>query len=499
MFATAVLATGILATLAPGHAQEPGHAQAPGHTQEPGHAPSPFDPSLPSVVEELRAEARRFASVTAGKPAEAEDVEAGTVATSAAAAWRREDARLDEALREHAARAATWKSRKPLGPPDLASLELPLSVLMARIDEELPKEWADRLPLWSFLDAIGKSDDPRRLRLLVELSGFWQFREDRTRGHPFARPMATAMTLEQAKRFLRARLGAALRRAEEPGEPSPTLEWSEDMPMRAVLERFAASNDFDAELRDLAWRWARLRWLDGPLFLPGEQWWDLLLRLDAERAGPAILEYWGRPEPERPEKDRRPYDGKILELLAEHARPNPEIAAAAARILTEIERGDRPGEFVKQYRITQLLVIRLKADPEGFLPRAIRIVDAITRDLRAARSNGPPADDPDVPFDERDRVNALEARASHLIRTMLETEVPQSPANAAFARFVAMAELPAILRLELLDRFAEQRRPDLEKLVAAFLRTSPPHARSWIEDRAENRWGEAGRPFRRDG
>lgn len=251
-----------------------------------------------------------------------------------------------------------WRKRSTPPPPNYESVHAPLCVLA--IELERRPDWHNAA---GWLNAIAASSDARRADYLCEVNEF---------GDPpfhgkLGRWVGLASNTEWAVKALPGMIASAVH------EPPPRY-LIEDALFEVIRHN---ADEMPLELRTACYEYIRRCWTLGPSNGDGEHIWEVLLRLDLNRARHDIAEYWGKTSRWR---DRDDY--YVVKLLLTHAGPSPETAENARRWLAN-SRNDAYASAVAMEMLPLLLV---RSAPETECERAAAgIVDRL-RDKSASNT-----------------------------------------------------------------------------------------------------------------
>ena len=212
-----------------------------------------------------------------------------------------------------------------------------------------------------------------------------------------------------------------------------------------LLERFAP--DLPEKLRQPSYSLIRQTWPGGPGNGDGETYFDLLLRVDRERARREIISYYATD------------DLYTVELLDKYKGPSREVAAAVQKwMATESERQ----RSLYGKHLQRLLLF---SDPEGELQPALKRIRELLRKQRKPES-----------WDELDTMT----------RAVLELNSPKAADD--LADFVTQPAIPIETRYQIVDWLVRRRYQSLPKIFAWWLREDDT-GKHWLRNEAENKYG----------
>ena len=369
------------------------------------------------------------------------EAEAAALRSAQPELWRSYVERAGQAFEEHE-RTACWGCRGVAPPADLTPLNLPLTFLLAEVQE--PREVYQRprghYKESAYLDAIVRSPDRRRIAALVGLRAKRGQSDPRWEGGSWARRIAGAADLEWATPKIRELI-----------KPEPPLY--ESSLLTELLWRFAPQ--LPKDLQDTAYDYVRPRVKRGPKHLGRDAYWALLLSLDPERARAEIIPYF----------DQYEYSLDVVFLLRDHAGPSPQVARAVRKWVATEKGKDWP-----EY----LYVTLLKSDPEGGLGTVVEYVD---RELAAIRAGTSKRDS----FFFHYFVDALR-------------ETNSDDAVQPLARYANERLIHDSSRLKAVEWLVKRRYDGAPQIVARWLAEEDEYGRKWLRQAVEKgEWGEAGR------
>ena len=389
--------------------------------------------------------------------------EAETLQQQSPEEWQQRQEKLDGVFRDHVALVAQWRARGTPPAPDVASLDLPLPLLVHQLlcDEKLLELAAAKRPRlvqynqgqWRQLgcaEAIVASGDERRTYVLLD----YRDRELRAGGRTWSsRGLWNKRIAEAATPAWAARKIVEL--IEE--EPRPTLAELEHSLFFRLVERFAG------ELPDWVGKIAYPLLADysvAPQDHFGEKLWDVLLRFDPARARREIIPHLLPPGDSGP-------NILVVNLLVRHAGPSPELAEAVRKCLTT--NNDLP-EF---YR-APLQGVLVQAAPKDEWNSAVQRIDR----WLAGQQGREVAERPD---------EAILWLLGALNAVELDDVVPH------LERYAFERALPDGLRLNVLLSLAGRRHPRCAELVARWLPQEISSMRRYLRKRMVDDHGDYGK------
>jgi hypothetical protein len=350
--------------------------------------------------------------------------------------WTAWNMAIDKIFAENHEVRANWVRESSPPQADLRPAQLALPVLVWRFQKEREKPYR----LWPYVEAIAHSPDVRRIDALMELRGLPEVGTDWI----WAKALSETATPEWAFQQIKEQVAAK-------------ADASTYLLLFALLDRFAL--ELPQELREPVYNRIRQQWTKGPSNGEGEQYYDLLLRVDAVRARRELITYYGTPED--PRWPAGTYDYCVVASLDKYKGPSPEVAEAARKWLAELSP--------RQNRIfgPQLRRVLLFADPA----RELKPTMARIQELLGSQKEADWHDELDV-----------------LVTAVLELNA--DAATEDLAEFATRKPIEISTRLRILDWLVARRYPGLPEIVAWWLREESV-GRSWLSGRKE--WGDYGK------
>jgi hypothetical protein len=362
--------------------------------------------------------------------------EADAMMASQPAVWKTYLAQEEQAVADHRKLTSTWKMRGTPPRLDFEPFKFPLAFLAMEVQRQ--DGFRQRGAL---LSAISTCPDSRCIKLLLEL----QSKFDNSRDGSWDRLLAMAADKDWAVEQI-----ATLTRTETLLHTSTLLF--------LLLQRFGGELSGDTQLA--AYEFVRSRWNKGPSNGDAERYWDVLLRIDVERARKEIIPYFGNTE--------EIYDSSIVQLLGEHAGPSPRVARAVKTWLRlkEVKSDD--------WMVTQLRILLLKSDPRDELDATVAEIDRLISRKKA----------------QNERAGVLSGDLDRLITAVIaiNTEKVEQP----LLRYALDPMVSDLTQVEIIEWLAARRYDQLPGIVAKWM-TEHKNIQHWLRDRAEKRWGEYGR------
>lgn len=360
--------------------------------------------------------------------------------------WREWLTRLDGAVVEYNERYAGWMRRSLPPPLDLKSLDLPLPVLVYRLEHPLERgvhdrDWS-RLP-WPLLDAIADHGDPRRMGYVLEQYDHCDFGA----AYDWGRTVVDALTPERAAEEIVARIG-----------PRPTGIDHGDLAY-GLLDRFA--EDLPAEVRARGYAYLRGAVPSTPHNESASGLWRTLLRLDVAAASRDLVGQYVEADLAR-SGDLR---WRVPPLLAEAGPVPGDVAQSLKRYLA----ADRLGDDAQHIRAL-LWVVVFRSSPATEWPDYVQEIDKAI--AAAANAN---------------------ARSSTAVATLAEALLADGPTEArpAFRRLVGCPLIPMRTRDAMLERLVRAGDARTEEAVRAWLELESPARGGWLKETLPH-WGPAG-------
>jgi len=350
--------------------------------------------------------------------------------------WQNYVAEKERAIADHRKLTSNWRQRGMPPRLDFQPLKFPLAFLVVEVQQANPPRVETAL-----LEAISSNSDDRRIKVLLELRAKLG---DSNEGD-WDRLLATAADREWAVEQI-----ATLTRNDTILRTSSLLFY--------LLSRFGG--DLPGDTQMAAYEFVRSRWNKGPGNGDGERYWDVLLRIDVERAQKEIIAYFGN--------KKEIYDGYIVRLLDQHAGPSPVVARAVKRWLQLVD------EREDHWFATQMHILLLKSDPNGELQATAQQIDQeIARKKARNETAGPLTGDLD-----------------RLITAIIE--INSESAVQPLLRYVNNQQVCDLTQIEIMEWLAARRYEQMPSICARWL-VEHPNIQSWLRDTAEQKWGEYGR------
>jgi hypothetical protein len=350
--------------------------------------------------------------------------------------WQNYVAEKERAFSEHRELTSGWRKRGMPPRLDFQPLKLPLAFLVVEVQQANDSDVGAAL-----LEAISSTSDNRRIKVLLALHAKFG---DSLEGD-WDRLLATAADREWAVEQI-----AKLTRNDSILRTSSLLFY--------LLSRFGGDLPKDTQLA--AYEFVRSRWNKGPGNGDGERYWDVLLRIDVERARKEIIPYFGNKE--------EIYDGYIVEVLGQHAGPSPEVARAVKRWLRFVD------EQEDHWFATEMRILLLKSDPNGELQSTVQQIDKeIARQKARNETAGPLTGDLD-----------------RLITAIIA--INSESAVQPLLRYVNNQQVSDLTQIEIMEWLAARRYEQMPSICARWL-AEHPNIQSWLRNTAEQKWGEYGR------
>ena len=324
----------------------------------------------------------------------------------------------------------SWLSRTVggAGPADLQPAKLPLAFLVWRFEGER----TNSRRFFAYTGAIVGSTDERRIEALLGLQQVIKGLPD----YEWDQMLAKAATPEWAFQQIRDAIAAS-------------VTVSTYSRVFYLLNRFASH--LPEKLRQPSYNLVRQTWPGGPGNGDGETYFDMLLRIDRERARREIIPYYATE------------DLYTVELLNKYAGSNRMVADAARKWMAEAT--PRQKEFYEK----DLRHLILFSDPETELKPTLERIRAFLRTQTKPDSG-----------DELDSAT----------RAVIELDSPATADN--LADFATQPAIPIETRFDILDWLARRRYQSLPKIFAWWLREDDT-GKHWLRNEAENKWGAYGK------
>ncbi len=359
-----------------------------------------------------------FALAQESKPANATSralrAEAETLQREKSEQWAAWLEKLDGAVAEHNQRYAGWMRRGLPPPLDLKPLELPLSVLVYRMEhplvgDKLERGWA-RLP-WPLLDAISHHSNPQRMDYLLEQYDRCDFGSTIS----WYAAVVDALTPERAAREISDRMG-----------PRPKNLGATDLVYR-LLDRFA--DRLPPEMRARGYAYLRGAVDSSPDDGSESDIWGALLKLDVAAASRELVEEYVHADLSR----RGDLFWRVPPLLAQAPPVPADVARSLKRFLAEGQPADWP------HLRAQLWTVVFRSNPVAELDDYVAQLDQVI-----ARSGAQP-----------------KSTSSVEVAVLTEALLSDGPPAAlpVFRRLAECPLVPATMRDGMRERLARAKDP----------------------------------------
>jgi hypothetical protein len=370
--------------------------------------------------------------------------EADAMMSSQPADWKAYLAQEEQAVADHRKLTSTWRKRGMPPRLNLEPFKFPLAFLAMEVQREDSVDERGAL-----LSAISVCPNIRRIKLLLEL----QSKFGNSHVETWDWLLATAADKDWAVEQI-----AALTRTETVLRDSNLLYY--------LLQRFGGELSGDTQLA--AYEFVRSRWTKGPGNGDGERYWDVLLRIDVERARKEIIPYFG--------DTKEIHDFYIVKLLGEHAGPSPRVARAVKTWLRVKEGLKEGSKEVKSddWMVTQLRILLLKSDPGGELDATVAEIDRLISRKKA----------------QNERAGVLGSDLDLLITAVIA--INSEKAEQPLLRYALDPRVSDLTQVEIIEWLAARRYDQLPSIVAKWM-TEHRNIQHWLRDKAEQKWGEYGR------
>lgn len=359
-------------------------------------------------------------------------------------AWTALNSNADEIFRKNEAGfAGAERGRKPA---DLRPAKFPLAFLVWRFENQQTKRNYDG----EYLEAIAASPDLRRIDALLQL----RTAQDGSWYDPWGLYLSEAATPEWAFQQIRAAIVT-----------NATIS-TFALPYSLVFDLLGRfGEELPTSLRAPAYDLVRRSWPKGPSNGDGETFFDVLLRIDRERARGDLISYYGRPESPRWPDDRS-YNLYVVELLDKYKGPSPAVAVAARKWLID-SRFD-------EWDVKMLERLILFSDPEHEVKPTLEKIKGLLRTQKEPHD-----------LDELDT----------LVKAVLELGLPETADD--LANFAVQPTVPILTRFQIVNWLVQRRHPALPEIFAWWLRSDSMDS-AWIQNEAEGKgsdkkWGDYGK------